>query len=93
MTFTAHAYMACTYVRGHIMCRPPRVLHHGVSSTLIAHAHEGYCSHHVCVFVCVCYHSSAGVPHVCDKLNLLGRSSMNDKGFHFCKAKAAIFTH
>ena len=31
--------------------------------------------------MCACYHSSAGIQRVCDKLNLLARSSLNDKDF------------
>ena len=47
------------------------------SSERSAHAHESYSS----LFVYVCYHSSASVRCVCDKLNLPARSSLNPKGF------------
>ena len=35
----------------------------------------------VSLCVRVCYHSSAGVRRVCDKLNVPARSLLNDKGF------------
>ena len=42
--------------------------------TLGAPVHEGYCGLFVCVCMSVCYHSSANVRCVCDKLNLLSKS-------------------
>ena len=35
----------------------------------------------LCVCVCVCPHSSASLGRVCNKLNLLARSSLNSEGF------------
>ena len=48
---------------------------------LSAHEHESYGSLLVCV--CVCYHSSASLRRVCDKLNfhVLAKSLLSLQGF------------
>ena len=51
--------------------------------TLGAHAHEGYGSLFVCLFVYlfVCYQSTACLRHLCNKMNIPANFSPNSKGF------------
>ena len=49
--------------------------------TLGSHAHKGYSSHHVCLFVCP--HSSASWRRACNKLNLYHQVNQPPKGFNW----------